>query len=104
MVCQQLQTMDENITTAQQNVRSGAAERVECFTDAPGRGRMSHLWNGDDAGSFEEGGVNMNAQKTKWQYICPNCGRTFWTDKGPSDIKTCSKCKHQFVSTVLFEE
>jgi len=38
------------------------------------------------------------------QYICPSCGRTVETSKGSSDIKTCDKCKHQTVSTVLFEE
>jgi DNA-directed RNA polymerase subunit RPC12/RpoP len=45
-----------------------------------------------------------NQMKTKYVYLCPNCGYTFESDKKYTEIKTCKKCGHKFVSHVCFEE
>ena len=40
----------------------------------------------------------------RYNYICPNCGYTFDSDKKGTEIKACKKCNHEFVSPVCFEE
>jgi len=37
-------------------------------------------------------------------YVCPYCSTSFKSSDEFNDIKTCTNCNHEFVSTIQFEE